>query len=208
MPTRSNCTEATWESHKSTILNLYFTENMTLAKVMEHMKQNHGFDARYSPHMARSSLDLTNFNSKGCYETQFQKWNLRKNLKDEEWKYVSHRIQKREREGKESVVYFNRVAIAPEKVKKEMSRHDVPTYRSGNPIFVPKNEVDELTISAAPTPKTPNEVSVCTPASAATAPSLDDLQVASETAPLPSYSASRTDKTYCNLRTYPIFRQS
>lgn len=205
MPTLSNGTEATWESHKSTILSLYFTESMTLAKVMEHMKQNHGFDARCSPHMAHSSLCLTNVNSKGCYETQFRKWNLRKNLRSSEWEYVSHRIQKRKREGKESVVYFNRVAIAPEKVKKEISRHYVPIYRSGNLIFVPRNEVDELTISAAPTPKAPDEVSVCTPASAATAPSPDDLQVASETAPLPSYSALRTDKTYCNLRTYPVF---
>jgi hypothetical protein len=205
MPTLSDGTEATWESHKSTILSLYFTENMTLVKVMEHMKQNHGFDARCPPHIARSSLYLTNFNSKGRYETQFQKWNLRKNLRSSEWKYVSHRLHRRKREGKESVVYLNRVAIAPEKVKKEISRHDVPTYLSGDSIFVPKNEVDELTISAAPTPKTPNEVSVCTPTSAATAPSLDDLQVASETAPLPSYSASRTDKTHCNLRTYPVF---
>jgi Clr5 domain len=133
MPTLSHGTEPMWESHKSTILNLYFTENMTLEKVMKHMKQNHGFDARCSPRIARSSLDLTNFNSKGRYETRFQKWNLRKNLRSSEWKYVSHRIQKRKREGKESVVYFNRVAIAPEKVKKEISRHDVPTYHSGNP---------------------------------------------------------------------------
>ena len=205
MPTLSRGTESMWEFHKSTILNLYFTENMTLEKVMEHMKQNHGFDARCSPHMACSSSDLTNFNSKGRYETQFQKWNLRKNLRSSEWKYVSRRIQKRKREGKESVVYFNRVAIAPEKVKKEISRHDVPTYHSGNPILVPRNEVDELTTFAVPTPKTPNEVSVCTPAPAATAPSPDDLQVAFETTPLPSYSTSRTDKTYCNLRTYPAF---
>jgi len=205
MPTLSNGTEATWESHKSTILSLYFTENMTLAKVMEHMKQNHGFDARCSPYMARSSLYLTNFNSKGRYETQFQKWNLRKNLRSSEWKYVSYRIQKRKREGKESVVYFNRVAIAPEKVKKEISRHDVPTYHSSNLIFVPRNEVDELTIFAAPIPETPKEVSVCTPASAATAPSPDDLQVASETVPLPYYSALRTNETDCNLCIYPVF---
>jgi hypothetical protein len=130
---------------------------------------------------------------------------LRKNLRSSEWKYVSYRIQKRKREGKESVVYFNRVAIAPEKVKKEISRHDVPTYLSSNLIFVLRNEVDELTISAAPIPETPNEVSVCTPASAATAPTPDDLQVASETVPLPYYSASRTDKTDCNLCMHPVF---
>jgi hypothetical protein len=205
MPTLSHGRRLMWESHKSAILNLYFTESMTLEKVMEHMKQNHGFDARCSSHMACSSSDLTNLNSKGRYETQFQKWNLRKNLRSSEWKYVSHRIQKRKREGKESVVYFNRVAIAPEKVRKEISRHDVPSYHSGNPIPVPRNEVGELTTSAAPTPKTPNEVSVCTPPSAATAPSPDDMQVTSETTPLPSYSASRTNKIYCNPRTYPVF---
>jgi hypothetical protein len=140
MPTLSHGTEPMWEFHKNTIVDLYSTENMTLEKVMEHMKQKHGFDARCSLHMARSSLDLTNFNSKGRYETQFQKWNLRKNLRSSEWKYVSHRIQKRKREGKESVVYFNRVAIAPEKVKKEISRHNVPTYHSGNLILVSRNE--------------------------------------------------------------------
>jgi hypothetical protein len=149
------------------------------------------------PHIARSSLYLTNFNSKGRYETQFRKWDLRKNLKSSEWKWVSHRIQKRKREGKKSVVYFSRVAIAPEKVKKEISRHNAPTYLSGNLIFVPRNEVDELTMSAAPIPQTPNEVSVCTPASAVTTPSPDDLQVASETTPLTSYSASRTGKACC-----------
>jgi len=49
MLTFSNDTEATWESHKSTILNLYFTENMTLEKVMEHMRQNHGFESLVTP---------------------------------------------------------------------------------------------------------------------------------------------------------------
>jgi Clr5 domain len=74
MPATSSEVEAAWESHKSTILDLYFAKSMTLEKIMSHMKQNHG---------------------------------------------------------KESAVYFNRMAIAPEKVNKEISRHDVPTYFSG-----------------------------------------------------------------------------
>ncbi len=131
MPTGSKNMEAAWQSHEGTIRDLYFAKNMTLVEVMAHMKQNYGFDARFGSHDLPPCLGLTSFNSKGQYESRFRKWNLRKHLKGSEWKYVSRRVQKRKKEGKESAVYFNRVAIAAEKVRKETSRHDVPTYRSG-----------------------------------------------------------------------------
>jgi hypothetical protein len=56
---------------------------------------------------------------------------MRKNLKASEWKYVAHVIQKRKREGLESDIYFNDTLIPPKKVKKEASRHAIPTYTSG-----------------------------------------------------------------------------
>jgi hypothetical protein len=56
---------------------------------------------------------------------------MRKNLKGSEWEYAAHRIQKRKREGLESDIYFNGTLIPPKKVKKEVSRHSIPTYFSG-----------------------------------------------------------------------------
>jgi hypothetical protein len=47
-----------------------------------------------------SESDIANhFNSKAQYEDQFRKWDIRKNLKASEWKYVAHRVQKRKIEG-------------------------------------------------------------------------------------------------------------
>jgi hypothetical protein len=56
---------------------------------------------------------------------------MRKNLKTSEWKYVAHRVQKRKRDGRESDVYINETRLPPKKVKKEVSRHSIPTYFSG-----------------------------------------------------------------------------
>src|SRR2546421_139885 len=81
--------------------------------------------------------DMANhFNSKAQYEDQFKKWNMRKNLKISEWKYVAHRVQKRKREGLESEIYINETHIPPKKVKKEVSRHSIPTYFSGILDFI------------------------------------------------------------------------
>jgi glyoxylate carboligase len=79
-----------------------------------------------------SESDIANpFNSKAQYEDQLKKWDMRKNLKASEWKYIAHRIQKRKREGLESDIYFNDTPIPPKKIKKEVSRHSIPTYISG-----------------------------------------------------------------------------
>jgi hypothetical protein len=79
-----------------------------------------------------SESDIANhFNSKAQYEDQLKKWDMRKNLKASEWKYVAHRMQKRKREGLESDIYVHDTLVPPKKVKKEVSRHSIPTYFSG-----------------------------------------------------------------------------
>jgi hypothetical protein len=89
---------------------------------------------------------------------------MRKNLKASEWKDVAHRIQKRKREGLDSDIYFNDTLIPPKKVKKEVSRHSIPTYISGildivELIFGPL----VLTHFKAPSPEASDSIRVGTP---------------------------------------------
>jgi hypothetical protein len=63
------------------------------------------------------------------YERHFTKWRFRKNLKNQDWKFVHYRVTKRQRAGKPSNVYFNRRLVPKEKVRKEMMRHYFPTIQ-------------------------------------------------------------------------------
>jgi hypothetical protein len=62
--------------------------------------------------------------SKSQYSRQFKSWKFRKNIKDDEWKFVQARVQKRKRDGKESNVYVDGVLMPATKMRKEVARHD------------------------------------------------------------------------------------
>lgn len=65
-------------------------------------------------------------NSKSQYERQFKAWGFKKNLTSTDWGDIAHRIGKRKRQGKESMIRFNDAIIASKKVKKEISRQVKP----------------------------------------------------------------------------------
>ena len=46
-----------WDSHRQTILRLYIDENKPLHAVRKHMKEKHGFDARYEISLPCISLE-------------------------------------------------------------------------------------------------------------------------------------------------------
>ena len=70
-------------------------------------------------------------NSKAQYERQFKKWNFRKHRKEHDWASAGRIIKKRKHSGKESDVYIDGVLVETKKIRKEVSRHDRPTYHQG-----------------------------------------------------------------------------
>ena len=87
--------------------------------------------------------------SKAQYETQLRKWNIRKNLTNEEWNYTLLQVRKRKFDGKESDVYLNGRMVAEKRVKKEMSRHFTLTQ--------------EQSFGTVSIPSTPEAITVSTP---------------------------------------------
>ncbi|KAF8247193.1 hypothetical protein K440DRAFT_479801, partial [Wilcoxina mikolae CBS 423.85] len=95
-----------WESYRKEIHTLYLGHNKSLKDVMSYMKEHHNFDA-----------------TKAQYERHFKMWNFRKNLNDDEWKFVHNRMEKRKRNDKDSVLRVDGIEIPNKRVKKEISRH-------------------------------------------------------------------------------------
>jgi hypothetical protein len=84
-----------------------------------------------TPVDAQTNKAAKPFDSKSQYDLQFKKWNLRKNLNKNAWKFIHCRLEKRKCQGKESEIYFNNVLVPNKKVKKEISRHVLPTLQQG-----------------------------------------------------------------------------
>ncbi|GFF65875.1 isoform 3 of ankyrin-3 [Aspergillus lentulus] len=58
------------------------------------------------------------------YTRQFKKWGFKKNLTDEDWKFVARRRAKRKRDGKDPGEVRVHSNLIPElKVRKETARH-------------------------------------------------------------------------------------
>lgn len=64
---------------------------------------------------------------KSQLEYKLKCWGRRTNLSEQAWRYINHKVQKRARKKKASVVFFNGAAIPQDKVIKETRRHDRPT---------------------------------------------------------------------------------
>ncbi|KAF2145338.1 uncharacterized protein K452DRAFT_294994 [Aplosporella prunicola CBS 121167] len=94
------------EAHKETIRRLYLKEDKTKKEVKEAMESMYGFKA-----------------SEKQYERQFKRWGFRKNLKAEEWKFVSRRLEKRKREGKETDLKIDGILVPRKKLQKEIDRN-------------------------------------------------------------------------------------
>jgi hypothetical protein len=60
---------------------------------------------------------------KSQYERHFKEWRFRKHLKKEEWAAIEHRLLKRKRACKESVVYVDEILLPTKKIRKEISRN-------------------------------------------------------------------------------------
>lgn len=104
--------EAEWEVYKEEIKVLYLTKNKSREDVKTAMEENHGFHA-----------------SKAQYIRKFDQWGFKKNSTDGNWKYIAHKLQKKDLEGKESDTYVNGKLMPRKKVKKEVSRHSLLSWQ-------------------------------------------------------------------------------
>ncbi|KAI0444156.1 ankyrin repeat-containing domain protein [Xylaria telfairii] len=102
-----------WEYHKDTITCLYLLEKLSLQDLSHRMKERYSFDKK-----------------KHQYEYQLKQWGMKKNIQRDDWRYISHRVQKRKKAGKQSMVTVLGMPLPPEKVHKEVKRYTtIPTAR-------------------------------------------------------------------------------
>ncbi|KAL4798751.1 ankyrin [Aspergillus venezuelensis] len=119
-----------WDLYKSEIERLYIHENKTLEVVMSYMETQYSWKR-----------------SKASYTRKLNEWRFEKNIRDVDHQWISRRVAKRKRDGKESELFINGVQVLPEMITRAK-------YRKG---YV-------STISQyAPSPKTPDGYVVTTP---------------------------------------------
>ena len=119
----------TWEHHRAMIYELYINQDLKLDRVNKEMRER-GFIA-----------------SNQQYARRFKEWKMIKSLKEDEWKYISHRIQSRSLQGKPSVVFVHNQLIPERKYSRGVQRHDRPSFTPSNPL-----------------PQSMDYIRVCTPA--------------------------------------------
>ncbi|KAL3442062.1 ankyrin repeat-containing domain protein [Aspergillus insuetus] len=131
--------DAVWDSYKLDLHQLYIRQNKKLSEVMEYMASHYTFEA-----------------TKRQYAKYFARWEFRKYQKvsSADSVFIERRINKRkQRFGKESEVYVNGEPYAAEKIKKA---------RYGKSYI---STLDAVRATAAPSPRTPDGIVVCTPVS-------------------------------------------
>ncbi|KAM0718861.1 hypothetical protein Q7P37_005933 [Cladosporium fusiforme] len=122
---------ASWEQHKETIRTLYLVRDYALKDVVLHMREQHNFEM-----------------SEQQYGRQFKKWGFRKNSTGDNWKLIHRKRDKRQKQGKKSLVYHGGRLITSERLSKER-RHD---FRMPGVLY-----------ESAASPKTPEGFVICTP---------------------------------------------
>ncbi|KAK9770771.1 putative Clr5 domain-containing protein [Seiridium cardinale] len=103
-----------WEHYKDEILRLYMIENFTLDQMSVHMLKEHRFDKK-----------------KHQYEHNLRRWGVRKNLRKEDWEFMSRTIQQRQRQQKESEVLLYGALLSESRKNRALQRygHDMFSAR-------------------------------------------------------------------------------
>ncbi|KAL8684664.1 MAG: hypothetical protein Q9224_006201, partial [Gallowayella concinna] len=94
-----------WESHREIIKRLYVTEDRALPEVVEEMKRLHNFVA-----------------TERMYKRRISRWNLDKNVKDEEMRAIIACEAMRSQQGKKSTFYVRGRLVAPKKIDRFAQR--------------------------------------------------------------------------------------
>lgn len=128
MSSRVVTPEESWELHRGTIHDLYIGENFTLKQLADEMK-GRGLHASIQQ-----------------YARRLKRWEISKNKKGDDWKYVSRILRRRSLQSKPSIVFIHGREISPHTWRKETRRYDRPS-------LMPRD----------PTPEPMDHVRVCTP---------------------------------------------
>ena len=137
--------ESEWDALKDTLAVLY--QKKSLKHIISHMGEHHGFHARCSSLSSRTIVAYR-LNSKAQYVRQFQRWAFQKYGKETDWKAIGRTIKKREATGKvNSQVFINGSLVPMKKLRKELSRHCLPTFGARSPT--PELSID-VVVSTPP----------------------------------------------------------
>ncbi|KAH8708466.1 Clr5 domain-containing protein [Phaeosphaeriaceae sp. PMI808] len=100
-----------WETHKSTIHDLYMVKETTLKEVMRILDTQHGF-----------------MRTKAQYERNFIGWGWRRKLKADEWKSIGQQVEKRKADGKlVSDLHIQGIHMPRNKIQRGVKRHQFQT---------------------------------------------------------------------------------
>ncbi|OAL18764.1 hypothetical protein AYO20_11710 [Fonsecaea nubica] len=140
--------DSVWESHRDTIRTFYLIQDHSLEELMREMASKYGFRA-----------------SKAQFEAHLnKKWEFRKNLTKDEWKVVTHKIQKRKRDNKDSEVCSDGFPMKAKKVKKAITRYRSRSVLDFDGIWSSVSiMLTPLTVTTAPSPRTPEGITIQTP---------------------------------------------
>ncbi|GKZ61170.1 hypothetical protein AnigIFM49718_007876, partial [Aspergillus niger] len=136
-----------WDTYKSEIERLYTHENRKLEDVMSYMETQHSWKKRQAHFTMFPNIVADQKFSKASYTRQIKKWGFRKHSESRNDEWISKRVAKRKRDGKESEVFIDGLQLHPKKVAKAK-------YGKG---FV------STIAQFAPSPKTPEGYLVTTP---------------------------------------------
>jgi hypothetical protein len=64
---------------------------------------------------------------KSQYENAFKQWEVSKNIKEHEWKYIVRRLHDREAKQKPSVVRVRNMPVSTQKIKKQRRIYEYKT---------------------------------------------------------------------------------
>ena len=107
-----------WDTYKSEIERLYTYENRKLEDVMSYMETQHSWKKRQAQFTRLPNNVADQKFSKASYTRQINKWGFRKHSKSRNDEWISNRVAKRKRDGKESEVFIDGLQLHPKKVAK------------------------------------------------------------------------------------------
>lgn len=107
-----------WDLYKSEIEWLYIHENQKLEDVMSYMEAQHSWKRRQACLTRICNIAADQKYSKASYTRQLNKWGLRKHSESRDDEWISKRVAKRKRDGKESEVFIDGLQLHPQKITK------------------------------------------------------------------------------------------
>ena len=126
--------DADWKKHKPVISFLY--ASMELKDLKKYMESEHKFFPRFVIHESVEISQTNTISSEAQLRQQLKKWDLSKNQSKTVWEYAARQYRKRKHDGKDSEIVINGAKIPEKKMKKEVSRYELPFYSGQFPRII------------------------------------------------------------------------